>query len=124
MADLCFFVSSLMPVGVRGAMNKWAQEVLPGIYVGHLTTRVREELWVLLTELLEGEAVRAYAACIRSSDTEQGYVIETYGDHRRYRIEDFQGLALISRVRAADLHDPSLTGSDDGSRSGLSDPDW
>ena len=44
-------VLSAAPASLRGSMTRWLLEASPGVFVGHLSARVREQLW---------ELVRAY----------------------------------------------------------------
>ena len=92
--QLSIYATTRVPPGLRGAMNKWCVEVLPGIFVGTLSGRVRSQVWQLLTDALAEEQSPAYAAFISPANNEQGFTIETYGDRRRYRAEDFDGLTL------------------------------
>lgn len=62
--------------------------------------RVRSQVWQLLADALAEEQSPAYAAFISPANNEQGFTIETYGDRRRYRAEDFDGLTLISHLAA------------------------
>jgi len=98
--QLSIYATTCVPPGLRGAMNKWCVEVLPGIFVGTLSGRVRSQVWQLLTDALAEEQSPAYAAFIAPANNEQGFTIETYGDRRRYRAEDFDGLTLISHLAA------------------------
>ncbi len=94
MSGLCVLSTSCVPPGIRGALNQWMIEVLPGIFVGRPSRRVRDHLWVSLVDAFEGED-GPYAALIHQSDCEQGYRIEKVGDHR-YAVTDFDGLQLIT----------------------------
>lgn len=96
-------------------MNQWLLEVLPGVFVGRVSARIREYLWKELSGALP-EAEGSYAALIKQSDeTEQGFIVETVGDYR-YEIVDFAGLFLVTRNRRE-------WGTDD-SLEGLPDPSW
>lgn len=94
MSRLCVLASSSVPPGVRGALNQWMVEVLPGVYVGRPTSRVRERLWTALVAGLEFEE-KPYAALIYQADNEQGYRAQTVGDFR-YDLVDFDGLQLVT----------------------------
>lgn len=94
MSPLCVITSSSVPPGVRGALNQWLIEVLPGVYVGRPTARIREYLWDALVAALAGEE-KPYAALITQADTEQGYVARTVGEFR-YELVDFDGLQLVT----------------------------
>ncbi|MET9608223.1 type I-E CRISPR-associated endoribonuclease Cas2e [Streptomyces sp. NPDC006512] len=79
-----------MPDHLRGALTRWSSEVVPGIYVGTFSARVRDELWKAVTAVVgDGQAV-----LIHSTSNEQGYVLRTTGSRRRVPV-DFDGLTLI-----------------------------
>ena len=85
-------VLSNVPPGLRGELSKWMVEVSAGVYVGKLSAAVRERLWA---------RVRHYsrtgtATLVQTTNTEQGYVMETIGDPS-YRVRDFDGLQLVTR---------------------------
>lgn len=94
MSAMSVFATSCVPPGIRGALNQWLIEVLPGVYVGRPSARVREYLWGALVEALQYEE-KPYAALICQSSTEQGFEARTVGDHR-YALLDFDGLQLVT----------------------------
>lgn len=81
-----------IPEGVHGALSRWLQKVAPATYVGTTTARVRDQLWLELTDSLG----TGRAALIYPSDTEQGYEVRTAGE-TRYLPIDVDGLTLIAR---------------------------
>lgn len=91
-------------------------EVLPGVYVGRPSARVRGYLWQSLVDAFEFEEDSPYAALIHHSESEQGFTIERVGDHR-YAITDFDGLQLVT-VRHLIRH------SDDDQAEEWPDPPW
>ena len=44
-------VLSAAPASLRGALTRWLMEVSSGVFVGHLSARVREQLWELVRSL-------------------------------------------------------------------------
>ena len=51
------------PPKVRGDLSKWLFEINTGVYVGNLSTRVRQELWQRICENLKnGRATMVYSA--------------------------------------------------------------
>lgn len=111
--SLAVLATSSVPVGVRGALTQWYLEVLPGIFVGTPTARVRDLLWKSLCDGLALDE-NGYAALIQESNTEQRFTIRTTGAHP-YRIEDFGGLLLVARQH----RDPTA-----GPLERLPDPTW
>ena len=71
-------VLSAAPASLRGALTRWLMEVSPGVFVGHLSARVREQVW---------ELVRAYlgdgrALLVWSTRSEQHYSVASLGHDR------------------------------------------
>lgn len=76
--------------GLRGELTRWMIEPQAGVFVGNLTARIRERLWLKVErEVSEGSAVLLYSA-----RTEQGFAVLCHGDRRRMPM-DFEGLTLI-----------------------------
>lgn len=94
MSPLSVLATSRVPPGVRGALNQWMLEVLPGVFVGRPSERVRSELWKALTGSL-GEEPSAYAAWITQTNSDQGFAIQRFGDHR-YEVTEHLGIQLIT----------------------------
>lgn len=85
-------VVSAAPPRLRGHLTRWLSEVMPGVYVGKVTPRVREELWTLVkSELAGGRAALTYP----TRNNEQGYEILLHNSN--WSVEDFEGLQLIRR---------------------------
>ncbi|MHB9858130.1 type I-E CRISPR-associated endoribonuclease Cas2e [Streptomyces sp. YIM S03343] len=90
MPSMLVIATTAVPDHLRGALSRWTSEVVPGIFVGTVSARVRDQLWQAVTETVgDGAAVLVHPA-----DTEQGYAIHTAGTRRRTPI-DFDGLTLI-----------------------------
>ncbi|MGW5788079.1 type I-E CRISPR-associated endoribonuclease Cas2e [Streptomyces sp. NPDC003757] len=95
MPSMLVIATTAVPDHLRGALSRWTSEVVPGIFVGSVSARVRDQLWQAVSETVgDGAAVLVHPA-----PTEQGYAIRTAGSRRRVP-EDFDGLTLI-RMRAA-----------------------
>ena len=76
--------------GLRGELSKWMIEPSAGVFVGHVSARIRELLWEkMILNLGEGSAMMLYSA-----RTEQGFEIRSYGDQRRVPV-DYEGFTLI-----------------------------
>lgn len=51
------------PPGLRGDLSKWLCEINVGVYVGNISTRVRQNLWTRICEnLSSGQATMVYPA--------------------------------------------------------------
>jgi CRISPR-associated protein Cas2 len=78
------------PDHLRGALSRWTTEVVPGIFGGTVSARVRDQLWNVVTDVVADGA----ALLVHPAPTEQGYAIRTAGTRRRVPT-DFDGLTLM-----------------------------
>jgi CRISPR-associated protein Cas2 len=91
MPSLTVLATTAVPDHVRGALTRWMVEPTPGLYVGTLAARVRDELWtVIAASITDGAAVLIHPAA-----NEQGFALRTAGERRRLPV-DFDGLTLIA----------------------------
>ncbi len=82
--------TTAVPDHVRGALSRWLVEPAPGLYVGTVSARVRDELWSAVSAAIADGA----AVCVHPAETEQGFQIRTAGERRRH-VLDFDGLQLV-----------------------------
>ena len=76
---------------LRGRLSVWLVEVRAGVYVGHLSKKVREMIWDQVVEGVgEGNAVLTW-----STNSESGFDFLTLGKNRRIPVE-VNGLKLVS----------------------------
>lgn len=78
---------------LRGELTRWLLEPKAGVFVGNVSARVREKLWQKVCK----ETGDGAALIIWTSNTEQGYRMDFWGDRTR-RIYDWDGLQLVTRV--------------------------
>ena len=98
MPSMVVIATTAVPAHLRGALSRWTSEVVPGIFVGSVSARVRDELWHTVTEVVgDGAAILVHPAA-----TEQGYAIRTAGTRRRVPV-DFDGLTLIRMAAVPQL---------------------
>lgn len=84
-------VTENVPPRLRGRLAIWLLEVRAGVYVGNVSRRVREMVWMQSEKMIEdGNLVMAWA-----TNTESGYDFQTLGSNRRIPVE-FDGLRLVS----------------------------
>lgn len=84
-------VTENVPPRLRGRLALWLLEVRAGVYVGDVSRRTREMIWLQVTEGREdGSIVMAWA-----SRSESGFDFQTSGSNRR-RPVDYDGLRLVS----------------------------
>lgn len=86
-------VLTAVPSGLRGLITRWLIEIAPGVFVGKLSTRVRDLLWKRTKRLCTpGKAVLVF-----QSQSEQGYQILTHGHD--WNPVDVDGIILMARPR-------------------------
>jgi len=79
-----------VPQRLRGRLALYLIEVRAGVYVGDLSSRVRELLWRwVCQDYGDGNAIMAW-----STSTESGFDFETIGTNRRMPV-DYDGLRLV-----------------------------
>ena len=79
-----------VPVSLRGELTRWLIEVKSGVFVGHLSARVRDKLW----EKCEKSKQAGGVVQIWSTNTEQHFKIRMVGDTSRMIVEE-EGMQLI-----------------------------
>jgi CRISPR-associated protein Cas2 len=79
-----------VPVGLRGELSRWLLEPQSGLFVGHVSARVREKLWEKACRASNGGGVLQ----IWSTNKEQRYQMRLYGRTSR-RVIETEGLQLI-----------------------------
>jgi CRISPR-associated protein Cas2 len=102
-ASMIVLSTTAVPDHLRGALSRWLIEVMPGMYVGTVSARVRDELW----KAVVGSVGDGAAVLVHPDNTEQGFSLRTTGDRRRQPV-DFDGLTLV-RMMAAEATTPHPT---------------
>jgi|SRR5690606_37864625 len=90
MASMVVISTTAVPDHVGGALSRWLIEPCPGLFVGTVSARVRDELWSAVSASV-GDGM---AVLIHPADNEQGFALRTSGQRRRH-VMDFDGLQLI-----------------------------
>jgi len=83
-----FIVENARP-GLRGHLTRWMLEVRAGVFVGTLSRRVRDLLWLRIKAVHPGGSLLIYRAA-----NEQGFTVESHGDPSRLIIDN-EGLQLV-----------------------------
>lgn len=97
------FVLTACPPGVRGDLTRWLLEIAPGVFVGHVSARIRDRLWLRVTEFVKnGRAIMVYSA-----RNEQHLAFEVFQPD--WNVVDCDGARLIKRPKGTD--DASLFGT-------------
>lgn len=85
---------SKCPPALRGDLTRWLQEIDTGVYAGHVSARVREELWErIVSNIKDGRATMVYSA--RNEQRMEFRVHNT-----EWVPIDFDGLKLMLRPRS------------------------
>ncbi|GAA3592567.1 hypothetical protein GCM10022198_15590 [Klugiella xanthotipulae] len=89
-------VLSACPPGLRGYVTRWLLEISAGVFVGHVSKRVRELLWEKsITMIGSGRAIMVFTA-----RNEQRMSFTVHGHH--WTPVDIDGISLMLRP-----HDPA-----------------
>ena len=88
-------VLTACPAGLRGYLTRWLQEISPGVFVGSVSTRVRDKLGGKTVALSQdGRALMVFR-----TSSEQGYDFRVH--HHDWEVIDMDGLKLIRRPTQA-----------------------
>lgn len=87
-------VLTACPAGLRGYLTRWLVEISPGVFVGYVTSRVRDLLWQQVVDLAkDGRALLVYAV---RGEQRLGFRV-----HRHDWVPtDFDGIQLMMRPTA------------------------
>lgn len=84
-------VLTLVPAGLRGFLTRWLMEISAGVFVGRVSARVREEIWLHVLEMCkDGRAIM-----VESAHNEQGLRFRAH--RHEWEAMDFDGLQLMLR---------------------------
>ena len=79
------------PVNLRGELTRWLMEVKPGVFVGKISSLVRQRLW---ERVCSNQGVVG-AVILYSMNNEQGFSMEMHGTPYR-KVVDINGLQFIA----------------------------
>jgi len=79
-----------VPASLRGELTRWLLEVKNGVFVGHVSARVRDKLWQKCCQAKRVGGVTQ----IWSTNSEQRFEMRMSGDTQR-EIVEYEGLQLI-----------------------------
>lgn len=81
------------PQKLRGDLTKWLMEINTNVYVGHLSARVRDQLWERICEHIKhGQATMVFST---SGEQKLGF----YVHNTTWEIVDYDGLKLMRRPK-------------------------
>jgi len=101
------------PNRLSGTLTKWLLEIASGVFVGHVSGRVREEIW----ESVKEHSGKGRAVLVYSTNGEQRLGFKVHGD--TWEPIDYDGLKLMLRPSATRLK-ASIAKSYDGRDHGFS----
>lgn len=84
-------VLSACPAGLRGYLTRWLMEISAGVFVGHVSARVRDLMWLKVCEMTAG----GRALMVFSVPGEQRMDFRVHNHH--WTPTDFDGLTLMMR---------------------------
>jgi CRISPR-associated protein Cas2 len=88
------------PPKLRGDLSKWLLEINTGVYVGNVSTRVREELWERICQNVKtGRATMVYSA---AGEQKMDFCVH----NSAWKPVDYDGLKLIRRPLPKAAPDP------------------
>ena len=94
--SLMVLITENAPQKLRGRLNLWLLEVRAGVYVGNVTTRVREMIWDQTLQLInKGNAVIIWQVL-----NTNGFSFQSCGQNRRMPI-DADGMLLVAMAEQA-----------------------
>ena len=79
------------PIGLRGDLTKWLLEISPGVFVGQVSARVRDQLWDRITETVKGGRV----TMVFNTNNEQRLDFRVHNS--TWEPIDFDGIKLMLR---------------------------
>ncbi|TFV58349.1 type I-E CRISPR-associated endoribonuclease Cas2 [Geodermatophilus sp. DF01-2] len=88
-------VLSACPAGLRGHLTRWLLEISAGVFVGHVSARVRDLMWLNVCEMASG----GRALMVFSVPGEQRMDFRVHNHH--WTPTDFDGLTLMMRPEHA-----------------------
>ncbi len=81
-----------VPPGLKGELSRWLLELKAGVFLGNVSSRVREELWLkVCSESHGGPCVLVWTA-----PCEQGFKIEFWGAPSKVPTL-WEGLQLVTK---------------------------
>jgi CRISPR-associated protein Cas2 len=93
---LTVIVLTAVPSGLRGHLTRWLLEISPGVFVGHVTARVRGHIWERVVQFVgDGRALMVYTA-----RNEQRLAFAVHG--HEWTPVDFEGIVLMRRRTVPD----------------------
>lgn len=85
-----------VPVGLRGELTRWLTQVAATVFVGRISSQVREALWALAVERVDaGQVIQVWSA-----QGEPGYSLRLH-NMEKTQLVDIEGVPAIAVQDAA-----------------------
>ena len=91
---MVIYIMESAPASLRGQLTRWMLEPRAGVFVGTVSALVRQKLWERICQNVKGGG----CMMIHSTNNEQGFKIESWGDTSRV-ILDWEGLQLVTKPK-------------------------
>ncbi|SNR83683.1 CRISPR-associated protein Cas2 [Haloechinothrix alba] len=89
-------ILTAVPPGLRGHLTRWLLELSPGVFVGYVSSRVRELMWQRIVEYVaDGRALMVHAV-----NGEQQLAFHVHGHD--WEPVDYDGITLMRRKTVPD----------------------
>lgn len=96
-------VVTACPAGLRGHLTRWLLEISPGVFVGAVSSRVRDLLWDRVVEFArDGRAIMIHPA---SNEQRLQFKVHRYD----WQPVDFDGIRLVRRPHTGESLEGSAT---------------
>jgi CRISPR-associated protein Cas2 len=83
-------ISENIPDRLRGRLSNIMCEIRAGVYVGDFSAKIRDKIFLMIQERIEGGNV----AICTTNNSDIGYEVIMFGENRRFLV-NFDGLNLI-----------------------------
>ena len=99
---MTLFVLERVPPGLRGELGRWMVEVQAGVFVGRVTSLVRDHLWARCVAGCDGGTVQM----IWRVRGPQGFDVRTHNPKGRYaaQVDGVWLVRLPTKTRKAKAH--------------------
>lgn len=89
-----------VPPALKGELTRWLVEVKSGVFVGHVSARVRDKLWEKCCHAKRTGGITQ----VWSTNTEQRFAMRMNGNTQR-EIVDLEGVLLVRIPHGASMSD-------------------
>lgn len=84
-------VLTAVPAGLRGFLSRWLLEIAPGVFVGRVSKRIREALWLRVLEMVkDGRAIMVFQA---GNEQHLDFLVHRHD----WEVVDVEGVSLIRK---------------------------